>query len=248
MSITTLRPKARLATGSKDCDVDGHGAPKSPTTGPNHSVSVRLTGIFSRRRTSTTTSISSGKGSFSSRPDVTPTVFQTSSADVTPTIFQASSSRSADEEFGYSTEYGRITSFHRPAQVVTEKKSSSLGLSVQTAESSPRGSDLKSPTGAPIYVGRAAITDDTSSTSKVPSSPKASPRAGTKDKLENDETPHYNFKQSYQSRHKVPDVVKKLIQEDPAFEWPEAPAYATEQEFPDEEDVFDGLPPPPPST
>ena len=140
-----------------------------------------------------------------------------------------------DDEFEFSTEFGQITALPRVSALSTDW-GAARGLSVQPTGIAPRVSDLKAEK-APVYVGKTAVADPNSKAD-------------------------YSFKQSNQSLHKVPEVVKKLIKEEQPedFEWPDKSTKTVfggyrNNEFnddtppppPDEDELLDiPLPPPPP--
>jgi hypothetical protein len=207
--------------------------------------SARFT-LWGRKRASTATS-GTTNGSFSASTDNINTVFQT---------FRANQE---EEQFEFAQENGTIKNKTIPRNSDLSLKSSDEEGVRLAAVLTPRISELKakSPTGAPIFIGRAAITEDSSNRSTSPVKPEAIVKHEPKHKHEvvHDPVPKHeplHFKQSYQSRHKVPNVVKKILKdiEPTMFDWDTAPAYARAEQVRDDEgmgmeDIVD-LPPPPP--
>lgn len=244
----TMKSSSRLTTASTKSEGKSRTSFSLPLRSPLGSKSSGRFTFFGRKRTSTSTSATFGSnGSFTLPPPEKdgPTVFQT---------FQ--NANHDDEAFEFSNVDGAIKPLPRPSDMTT-RKDSDLRM---TDALTPRVSELtkaKSPTGAPIFIGKASITDDTSSKgSSQPPTPTGSQQKGksqhvAKSTMEEvppskQREPHH-FKQSYQSRHKVPSVVKKLLEDEPVeFDWPSAPAYSMmEQSELNQDDDFD-IPPPPP--
>jgi len=239
LSLRSKRP-ARLSSKTNEPPSDNtrgsvsSGPLKSPVGRP-----ARFT-LFGRKRTSTSTNASTNKdGSFSGLPqDAQASSFHTFNGG-------------KDEEFEFSREFGKIESLPR---------SSDLKSTVSSAASSkggsggslnivltPRVSELKAKPGAPIYIGKAGHDEAASKSSSRASSPTVTSPSHDSSKmhLEPPMTKSKPVVQSYMSRHKVPDVMRKLDGSDaPAFEWPaQPPAYAVQ-----ENDLFNDdldLPPPP---
>lgn len=92
-------------------------------------------------------------------------------------------------------------------------------LGAASAPTSPSGANGVT---APIYVGKESLNED------LPPVKLDGSKGGM------------HYKQSYKSRHKVPEVFRKLHNDEPEYEWPSEPAYAREAAFDHIE-----MPPPP---